>query len=82
MPFTLQRRQVTVRLACAMTINKALKMVGIYPPKPVFGHGQLYVAPSRVGAASGVRLLLPGGWRNNTLPTCGMLGSLGCTLPE
>ena len=35
-----------------MTINKALGQtldrVGIYLPQPVFGHGQLYVARSRV----------------------------------
>ena len=36
-----------------MTINKSqsqtMKKVGIYLPTPVFGHGQLYVAMSRVG---------------------------------
>jgi ATP-dependent DNA helicase PIF1 len=52
MPFTLRRRQFPVRLAFAMTINKAqgqtLKMVGIFLPKPVFTHGQLYVAMSRI----------------------------------
>jgi ATP-dependent DNA helicase PIF1 len=70
MPFTLQRRQFPVRPAFAMTINKAqgqtLRMVGIYLPKPVFGHGQLYVALSRVGSASGVRVLVPDGWRDAT----------------
>jgi ATP-dependent exoDNAse (exonuclease V) alpha subunit len=43
MPFTLRRHQFPVRLAFAMTINKAqgqtLKMVGIFLPKPVFTHG-------------------------------------------
>jgi hypothetical protein len=49
-PFTLQRRQFPLQLAFAMTINKAqgqtMKTVGIYLPKPVFTHGQLYVALS------------------------------------
>jgi ATP-dependent DNA helicase PIF1 len=52
-PFVLKRRQLPVRLAFAMSINKAqgqtLKRVGIYLPQPVFAHGQLYVAISRVG---------------------------------
>jgi ATP-dependent DNA helicase PIF1 len=52
MPFTLRRRQFPMRPAFGMTINKVqgqtLKMVGIFLPKPVFTHGQLYVAMSWV----------------------------------
>jgi ATP-dependent DNA helicase PIF1 len=68
MPFTLRRRQFPVRLAFAMTINKAqgqtLKMVGIFLPKPVFTHRQLYVAMSRIGCLEGVKVLVIDGWEN------------------
>ena len=67
MPFTLRRRQYPVRAAFAMTVNKSqgqtLKRVGIYLPKSVFSHGQLYVAMSRVGSKEGVCVLVLNGWR-------------------
>jgi len=67
MPFTLRRWQFPLRLAFAMTINKAhgqtLQTVGVYLPKPVFCHGQLYVAFSRCGSRRGVRVLVQGGSR-------------------
>lgn len=54
LPFELQRRQFPVRPAFAMTINKAqgqtMSRAGVFLPKPVFTHGQLYVAFSRVGS--------------------------------
>ena len=48
-----KRRQFSIRLAYAMTIHKSqgqtLARCGLYLPAPLFTHGQLYVALSRVG---------------------------------
>ncbi|KAK6023902.1 hypothetical protein OSTOST_10298 [Ostertagia ostertagi] len=59
-PFRLRRRQFPVRIAFAMTINKAqgqsFDKVGVYLPQDVFSHGQLYVALSRARTPSGIRV--------------------------
>lgn len=65
MPFTLLRRQFHVRVVFAMTNNKAqgqtMQRVDIYLERPVFSHGQLYVAMSRVGSPDVIRLAMPHG---------------------
>lgn len=58
-----RRRQFPLRLAFAMTINKAqgqsVKYVGVHLVSPVFSHGQLYVALSRATSSEHVHILLP-----------------------
>lgn len=60
--FILRRRQLPIRLAFGMSINKAqgqsLDRVGIYLNNPVFAHGQLYVALSRCTDCQNLRILL------------------------
>ena len=73
LPFTLCRRQFPIMLAFALTINKSqgqsLLNVGLYLPKPVFTHGQLYVAISRVRSKTGLKILILDGEGNTTCKT-------------
>ncbi|XP_027156938.1 ATP-dependent DNA helicase PIF7-like [Coffea eugenioides] len=59
------RTQFPIRVCFALTINKSqgqtLDYVGIYLREPVFSHGQLYVALSRVKTSAALKvLILPG----------------------
>ena len=58
-PFEWTRRQFPIRVAFAMTINKAqgqtLECVGVYLKSNCFSHGQLYVGSSRVGHPHHIR---------------------------
>ena len=62
LPFILRRRQLPVKLAWCMTLNKAqgqtLVRVAIYLFTQVFSHGQLYVGLSRAGSSKDVKVLV------------------------
>ena len=51
LPFILYRKQFPITIAFCMTINKSqgqsFDYVGLYIKRPLFSHGQLYVALSR-----------------------------------
>nr|XP_043638676.1 ATP-dependent DNA helicase PIF1-like [Erigeron canadensis] len=61
LPFQFQR-QFPLFVCFAITVNKSqgqsLGRVGLYLPKPVFTHGQLYVALSRVKSSQGLKVLI------------------------
>ena len=63
LPFDFLRTQFPLRLAFAITINKAqgqtLGRVGLVLDQPVFSHGQLYVALSRVTNHANLHIVVP-----------------------
>lgn len=65
MSFEFKRLQFPIRLAFAMTINKAqgqsLQVCGLNLENPCFSHCQLYVACSRVGKPSDLYVYAPDG---------------------
>ena len=62
LPFKMNRRQFPIIISFAMKINKSqwqsMSNVGLYLPNPVFSHGQLYVALSRVKFINGLKVLI------------------------
>ena len=69
LPFSFKRLQFPIRLAFAMTINKAqgqsLRVAGINLEQACFSHGQLYVACSRVGSPKRLFIFSPEGKTKN-----------------
>ncbi|XP_058762907.1 uncharacterized protein LOC131636298 [Vicia villosa] len=61
-PFKLKRRQFPIIVSYVMTINKcqgqSLDTVGLYFPRDIFTHGQIYVALSRVTTKQGIKILV------------------------
>ncbi|GKD87358.1 ATP-dependent DNA helicase PIF1-like protein [Tanacetum coccineum] len=62
LPLKIVRKQYPLSLSFAMTINKSqgqsLSKVGLYLSRPVFTHGQLYVALSRVKSKRGLKVVV------------------------
>ncbi|POS85345.1 hypothetical protein EPUL_004184 [Erysiphe pulchra] len=65
LPFTLIRKQLPIRPCYSMTINKSqgqtLQRVVVDLSTPVFSHGQLYVALSRITNVNKLIIFLPPG---------------------
>lgn len=62
LPFKMRRRQFPLKVAFEMTINKSqgktLAKVGLFLPRPIFSHGQLYVVVSRVKSRKRLKILI------------------------
>ena len=73
MLFQFKRLQFPIRLAFAITINKAqgqsLELCGLYLHTDCFSHGQLYVACSRVGNPDNLFIYTENGTTKNIVYT-------------
>jgi ATP-dependent exoDNAse (exonuclease V) alpha subunit len=62
LPFDLKRVQFPIRPAFCMTISKSqgqtLELVGLWLDEPLFSHGQLYVAMSRVSSIDHIKIAI------------------------
>uniref|UniRef100_A0A0D3EAP9 ATP-dependent DNA helicase n=1 Tax=Brassica oleracea var. oleracea TaxID=109376 RepID=A0A0D3EAP9_BRAOL len=62
LPFKMRRRQLPLVVAFAIKINKSQGQspseMGLFLPRPVFSHGQLYVAISRVTSKKDLKVLI------------------------
>ncbi|GJR48806.1 ATP-dependent DNA helicase PIF1-like protein [Tanacetum coccineum] len=62
LPIKIARKQHPLSLSFVMIINKSqgqsLSKVGLYMPCPIFTHGQLYVALSRVKSNRGLKVVV------------------------
>ncbi|KAJ9535557.1 hypothetical protein OSB04_un001309 [Centaurea solstitialis] len=60
--FKIKRKQFPVYVCFAMTVNKSqgqsLSRVGLYLSRPIFTHGQLYVAVSRVKSKERLKVVV------------------------
>ena len=69
-PIPFIRNQFPVKLAFAMTVNKAqgqtLDFMALYLPEPVFSHGQFYVACGRVGSKRNLSIYVMDGQAQGT----------------